>query len=212
MHDHGIQISFHATGDKAQEMALDAIEPRWRTPRAPTTGTASSISAAMPARPICGSARGASGIAPNMTTAWLYTCGDFVVPHLGPERSADFMALRAIYDARLTPCNSSDQTGTDWLMLDPFFSMWWCVTRQTFEGRQLHREQAITVKEALRMWTGNAASANFEEDIKGTIEPGKLVDLTVCSADILTIPEHALKDVRAAITITGGCVAFQGAG
>jgi predicted amidohydrolase YtcJ len=209
MHDHGIQISFHATGDKAQEMALDAIEHALTlNPRADHRHRIEHFGCDSGAADLRSRAR-QLGIVPNMTAGWLYTYGDFVVPHLGPERAKDFMALRSIHDAGLTPCNSSDQTGTDWLTLDPFFSMWCCVTRQTFEGRQLHPEQAITVKEALRMWTINAAWANFEDDIKGTIEPGKLADMTVCSADILTIPGHTLKDVRAVLTIIGGRIAFD---
>ncbi len=207
MHDNGIQISFHATGDKAQEMALDAIEHALTlNPRENHRHRVEHFGCDSGAADLRQRAK-ALGIVPNVTAGWLYTYGDYVTPHLGPDRARDFMALGSIHDAGLTPCNSSDQTGTDWLTLDPFFSMWCCVTRQTFEGRQLHPEEAITVKQALRMWTVNAAWANFEDDIKGSIEPGKLADLTVCSADILTIPEHRLKDVKAEMTIIGGRLA-----
>ncbi len=210
MHDHGIQISFHATGDRAQEIALDAIEHALTlNPRENHRHRIEHFGCDAGAPDLRARAK-ALGVVPNMTTGWLYTYGDYVAPHLGPARAREFMALRSIHDAGLRPCNSSDQTGTDWLTLDPFFSMWCCVTRQTFEGRQFHPEEAITVKEALRMWTVNAAWANFEEEIKGSIEPGKLADFTVCSADILTIPEHALREVKAEMTIIGGRVAHGG--
>jgi len=65
-------------------------------------------------------------------------------------------------------------------------------------------EERLTREQALRMYTINNAYMTFEDDIKGSIEVGKLADLAVLSDDILNCPEDAIKDIRAETTILGG--------
>ena len=70
-------------------------------------------------------------------------------------------------------------------------------------------DQAVTVEEALKMWTLWAARAIGEEAVKGSIEPGKYADMTVLSDDIFALPKEKLKDVRAVETIVGGRVVYE---
>jgi len=65
------------------------------------------------------------------------------------------------------------------------------------------------VKEALRLYTINGAYASFEEEIKGSIEPGKLADMVVLDRDILTIPTDELREMKVDMTIVGGEVVFR---
>ena len=69
-------------------------------------------------------------------------------------------------------------------------------------------EEKVTREMALRMWTINNAINTFEEDMKGTIEPGKLADLVVISKDYLTCPEGEIKDIEALATIVGGKIVY----
>lgn len=69
--------------------------------------------------------------------------------------------------------------------------------------------QAISVTEALKMWTLWAARSMGQADVQGSIEPGKYADLTVLSDDIFTIPKESLKDVKVLKTIVGGKVVYQ---
>jgi len=69
-------------------------------------------------------------------------------------------------------------------------------------------EERITVDEALRMYTVNAAYASFEENIKGSIDAGKLADLTVISRDPLRVPPSEIGDIKVAMTIVGGRVVY----
>ena len=69
-------------------------------------------------------------------------------------------------------------------------------------------EERITVDDALRLYTSNAAYASFEENIKGSIEDGKLADLTILSHDPREVSPNEIKDIKVEMTIVGGKVAF----
>jgi hypothetical protein len=76
-------------------------------------------------------------------------------------------------------------------------------------GEGWHPEQAVSREEALKMFTTSAAYAAFEENVKGSIEPGKLADLTVLSADIMRIPLPEILKTRCVMTVIGGEIVYQ---
>jgi predicted amidohydrolase YtcJ len=78
-----------------------------------------------------------------------------------------------------------------------------------FSGEGWHPEQAVSRDQALKMFTIWPAFAAFEEKDKGTIAAGKLADLTVLSADIMTIPESEILKTRCFMTVIGGEVVFS---
>lgn len=92
---------------------------------------------------------------------------------------------------------------------NPFINMYIMVTRKDHNGVVYGADQAITRQEAIRLYTNGSAAYTFEEQLKGSIEPGKLADLVVISDDILTCPEAAIKDIRALMTIVGGKIVYQ---
>jgi predicted amidohydrolase YtcJ len=89
--------------------------------------------------------------------------------------------------------------GTDYPVntYNPFINMYVMVTRKDKNGVVYGANQAITRQEALRLYTNGSAAYSFKEDVKGSIEPGKLADLVVISNDILTCPEESIKDIKA---------------
>ena len=87
--------------------------------------------------------------------------------------------------------------------ISPLLGIQAAVTRQFFP------EEQITVDEALRMYTVNAAYASFEEKSKGSIEEGKLADLTVLSGDPRTVPPSKIGDIKVSMTVVGGKVVYQ---
>jgi predicted amidohydrolase YtcJ len=96
--------------------------------------------------------------------------------------------------------------------LDPVANFYASVTRRTRDGTLYewsHPEQRMTRWQALRSYTIDAAYASFEEGIKGSIEPGKLADLTVFSQDLLQVPEDLILDTEVMFTIVGGKVLYQ---
>ena len=144
----------------------------------------------------------------SVQPAWLTNLARSNYENLGKERADTSFRFRAMIDAGLEPSGGTDVTGIYLVNLNPFLHIWAAVTRNSDMG-VFQPEQAITVLEALKMWTVWAAKAMGEADTKGSIEPGKYADMTVLSDDIFTIQEEGLKDVKVLMTIVGGNVAFQ---
>jgi len=104
--------------------------------------------------------------------------------------------------------------GTDWPVapLNPLLGIYAAVTRRTVDGKNPDGwlpEQKISVEDAIRCYTINAAYASFEENIKGSIEAGKLADFVVLSDDILTIDPEKIKDAFVEMTIFNGDIVYQ---
>jgi predicted amidohydrolase YtcJ len=94
---------------------------------------------------------------------------------------------------------------------EPMIEFYAAVARKDlkgYSGEGWHPEQAVSRLEALKMFTLWAAYAAFEEDLKGSLQPGKLADMTVLSADIMKIPEAQIPKTRCLMTIIGGEVVY----
>ena len=105
--------------------------------------------------------------------------------------------------------------GTDWPVapLNPLLGIYAAVTRRTVDNKNPDGwipEQKISVEDAIKCYTLNAAFAGFEENIKGSIEEGKLADMVVLSEDILILYPVNIKDVKVDMTIFNGEIIFRG--
>ena len=89
-----------------------------------------------------------------------------------------------------------------------FVPFYFNVTRKTEEGLVVGAEQRISRMEALRVSTFNNAYLTYEENIKGSIEPGKLADFVILSQDILTVPEEQIRSTQPVATYVGGQKVF----
>lgn len=139
------------------------------------------------------------------TNAYVYKRGAQMLAQVGEARENDIVPLRALLDAGV-----SVSLGTDNVPVSLWGPIWHCVARRERQtGRQIAPAQALTREEALRCATMGGASLAFEEDTKGSIEPGKLADLVVLSDDPLTCAEDSIKDIVAEKTIVGGRVVFD---
>jgi predicted amidohydrolase YtcJ len=122
-------------------------------------------------------------------------------------------ADRAIPTRTLIDVMGLDQigAGTDFPVnpVNPFITMYVAVTRKDMDGEVYGKDQAITREEAIRLYTSAAARYTFSERRTGSIEPGKAADLVVLSADILTIPDEAIKSLQALRTLVAGKTVFQ---
>jgi predicted amidohydrolase YtcJ len=99
---------------------------------------------------------------------------------------------------------------TDNVPVSLFHPVWQAVTRQNrYSGDAIQPDEALSREDALRCATIEGAWLTFEEDEKGSLEPGKLADLVVLSDDPLTCPADGLKDIVAETTIVGGRVVYQ---
>jgi predicted amidohydrolase YtcJ len=117
------------------------------------------------------------------------------VDRLGQERARWLYPLKTLFKEGIRVSGGSD---CPMEQASPFAGIQAAVTRQAFP------EEQVTVEEALRMYTVNAAYASFDENVKGSIEEGKLADLTVVSSDPLTTPPNQIADIEVKMTIVGG--------
>jgi predicted amidohydrolase YtcJ len=94
---------------------------------------------------------------------------------------------------------------------NPFLTMYVAISRKTEGGMVLGAAQRVSREDALRMMTSGAAHLHFDEQLKGTLETGKLGDLAVLSADYLTCPEGEIPAIRSVLTVVGGRVVYRAA-
>ena len=90
----------------------------------------------------------------------------------------------------------------------PLQAVWSMVNRQTYGGDVLGPEQRISVTDALRAVTSDAAWQVFEDDNRGSLEPGKYADLVVLSGNPLEEPMN-MRDLQVERTVVGGATVFQ---
>jgi hypothetical protein len=102
-------------------------------------------------------------------------------------------------DAGIPVILSSDQAP-----VGPLFTLWEAVNRVRKSGKVFRPEERLTLEEAIRAVTVKSAWAFLEDDVKGSIEPGKFADLVVLGRDILTIDPLEIKDIPVLKTMTGG--------
>jgi len=129
---------------------------------------------------------------------------------LGPERVKGAYAWRTVLNAGGRLALGSDFPVED---VNPFFGLYSAVTRQDHEGNPpggWYPNQRLTLAEAIRGFTKDAAYAAFEENSRGTIEPGKLADLTIVDGDLPTMPPAQLYKAKVRYTIVGGEVVYKG--
>jgi len=133
---------------------------------------------------------------------------------IGRERSRGAYAFRRLWDAGAVVSFGSDSPGTNAsrYYLNPMLGIYAAVTRKTLTGEPQggwFPEERLTVAEAIQAYTLNTAYAAYEEDIKGSIEVGKLADLVVLSDNLMTMDPDGIKDVEVVATIVGGRVVFE---
>ena len=154
------------------------------------------------------------GVLVDVQPAWYHLDGPALAEVLGPERMKTFQPLRSLFDAGLIVAGGTDHmikfdARTAINPYHPFYGMWMAITRETVSGDVFNPEQRLSREQALKMWTWNAAYHSFDENVKGSIEPGKLADMVVISKDYLSCPEQEIRNIEALKTIVGGMVVYK---
>jgi hypothetical protein len=207
----GIQVETHAIGDRANRFVLDEYEaalkavpradrkvadPRWRVEHAQIVNPADIPRFAK------------LGVIPSMQPS--HAIGDlfFAPSRLGIERLAGAYAWESFIKSGVVVPGGSDapvERG------EPMIEFYAAVARKDpkgFSGEGWHPEEAVTRAQALKMFTLWPAYAAFEEKLRGSIEVGKLADLTILSADIMKIPEADILKTRCVMTVINGEIVF----
>ena len=206
----GVMSMMHCSGDAAIDMGLTAYEKQIKSG---VTGTIIRIehfgmfqmSDAQLAR---AKALKKNGFKISVQPTWLLDLVKADYENMGPERTKTGFRFRDMIEAGLEPAAGSDVTGIYLDNVNPFLAIYAAVTRES-DGGLFEPAQAVSVTEALKMWTIWAAKSMGEETVKGSIEPGKYADMTVLSDDIFTMQKERLKDVKVLKTIVGGEAVYE---
>jgi hypothetical protein len=139
------------------------------------------------------------------TNRYVYKEGGRFAERLGPGAEETLVPLRSLRAAGVHVALATDN-----VPVSLFHPLWHVVARADRAGRPIAPGQRLSREDALRAATREGAYLTFDEDRKGSLEPGKLADLAVLSADPLTCEESALRDIVAETTLVGGRVVHEG--
>ena len=203
-HEAGYQVCVHANGDRTIEMALNGFEKALAAlPRKNHRHRLEHCTVVNPA--ILKRIR-KNRLLVTPFGSYIYFHGEKMTPHYGPERVARMFAHRSFLDCGIHVSGASDSPCGPY---EPLLAIQSCVTRKSFAGEILGANQAITAAEAIFLYTMASAYASFEENIKGSITPGKLGDLVVLREDPRRVNPDEIKDIPVEMTVVGGEIRYK---
>lgn len=202
-HRQGWQITAHAQGDAAIDMLLNTIEKANKL--YPRPDARHRIEHAGIATSDLVKRMKEQNVVPTPNPAFLYEYGDGYIENYG-ERAYQMFPLKEYIDEGVTAAITSDSPVTDF---SPMRGMHSAITRTSQTGVVVGGHHRITLHDAIRMYTINAAYASFEEDIKGSLEVGKLADLVIFDRSLLKTDIDSLLDVEVDCTIIGGQFEYE---
>ena len=202
----GLQLSVHAIGDRANSYMLDIFEKIVRTN--PQWDRRFRIEHAQHVRFQDIPRFAQLGVIASVQPYHCIDDGVWAEKRIGPERIKYTYPFKSFLEAGVKLC-----FGTDWYVapLNPMLGLYAAVTRRTLDEKNPDGwipEQKISIEDAIKCYTINSAYAAFEENIKGSIETGKLADMIVLSDDLLSIDPINIKDVEVLMTIFDGKIIY----
>jgi predicted amidohydrolase YtcJ len=205
LHDTGLQICAHTVGDAALDMVLDAYEEAMKVnprpdPRHRIEHCILSTSKATKRMKDL-------GVVIGVTPTLIRHGGDYYRYILGDKRMERLMVTREWLEAGVHIALGADAPGMPWHT--PQMTMWAVMTRLPYSNKVISPEQRLTIKEALRAHTMGGAYAAHEENIKGSLEPGKFADVAVWGNDPYSLPVERLPSATIDLTMIGGTIVHQ---
>lgn len=202
----GFQLGVHAIGDRANREVLDIyertfaanpdmVDPRWR------------IEHAQHLHPDDIRRFGTLGVIPAMQGVHATSDAPWIPRRLGEQRAREGAYVwQELMKSGAVIANGTDAPVED---VNPIISFYSSVSRRDNTGDVFYGDQRMTREEALRSYTLNNAYAAFEENVKGSLTPGKLADIVVLSKDIMRVPEEEIPTAEVDLTIVGGTVRYE---
>jgi predicted amidohydrolase YtcJ len=203
----GLQVLIHAIGDRANDLILSIYEQVERENG--QRDRRFRIEHAQHLRPQDIPRFARDGVIASMQPYHAIDDGRWAEKRIGKERAKTTYAFRSLLDSGATLA-----FGTDWTVapLNPLLTVYAAVTRRTIDGKNSKGwvpEQKISVEETMRAYTAGSAFAEFQENVKGTITPGKLADLVLLSRDIFKIDPKEIENVKVVLTMVDGRVVYE---
>lgn len=204
VHRAGLPVAIHALEEAAIEAAAQAMGRALSLLPRPHRHRIEHCSVCPP--PLAQKLRGL-GVVVVTQPAFIYYNGEKYLSAVPSPQLPHLYPLRALRQAGLRVAGSSDSPVVPH---PPLMGIYAAVSRRTEGGGVVGGEQALSSEEALALYTREAAYACGEEKEKGCIEPGKLADLCLLSADPTQVEAETLKEIKVLMTVLGGRVVWQG--
>jgi hypothetical protein len=203
-HRAGFQLAFHAVAQSHVESAVRALE--YVNRHAKVAGRRHRIEHCGECPPDLLKQLKKLGCVIVTQPPFLYYSGERYLATVAKSQLPWLYRIKSPLESGVIVAGSSDAPVVPG---NPLVGIYAAVTRQADSGQVLLPEEAISPHQALALYTINAAYASFEEDIKGSIAPGKLADIIVLSDDPTRIPPEQIKDIKVEMTIIGGEVVWE---
>ena len=198
----GLRVSIHGIGERAIELALASMEDVTKeVPIETVRSMRNRIDhCVLPTKDHLRRIKNL-GLIVESSLSFIYALGDSWISNLGHERACSTFPTRTTIDMGIPLAGNSDSPVCDG---NPLLGMYAAVTRKTATGRSFGNSESITVDEALRAYTTVGAYAGCEENLYGSITPGKRADLVVLSENPTAVPPEHLKDIDVEMTFMNG--------
>jgi len=203
----GLQLAIHAIGDKANRIILDIYAEVERQDGRRERRLR--IEHAQHVRPQDFADFARLGVIASVQPYHAIDDGRWAEKRIGHERCKTTYAFRTFLDRGVRLAFGSDWTVAP---LNPLLGLYAAVTRATLDGKNpggWFPEQKISLAEAIEAYTMGSAYAEFRENEKGSLAPGKLADVVVLDADLFAIPPEKIRDVKVRATLVGGKIVYE---
>lgn len=202
-YDNGLQVIAHANGDAGIDAVLKAHE--FAAPDSLDKDRRTTIIHSQFVRKDQLQKYVDYKMIPSFYTEHTFFFGEAHIKNRGLAQASFISPMKTAIDMGLQPTNHTDFSVVP---MDQMMVMWTAVNRQLRSGEALGAEERISPMDALKAITINAAHQYFEEDRKGSIEPGKLADLVILDKNPLSVPTNEIKDIKVLETIKDGKTIF----
>ncbi|MDH4047993.1 MAG: amidohydrolase [Gammaproteobacteria bacterium] len=203
---HGFQVNTHAIGDRAVRETLDLYERVWKRLGVDGKPLRWRIEHSQHIDPVDVPRFGELGVIASVQAIHGTSDGPWIPTRLGEERAA--ATSQPWRDLIKTGALITNGTDVPVEPIDAIASYYSSVSRMMINGRKFTPEHSMTREEGLAAYTLNNAIAAFEEDVKGTLTPGKYADIVVLSQDLLTVDEEKIPQTTVDMTIVGGEIKY----
>lgn len=206
-HSAGMQVAIHAIGDRAVRVSLAAIADALA--RVPRRDARHRLVHVQILAPNLISEMKRLGVIADVQPKFITTDMRWAQQRVGPERMRTSYAWKTMLRAGILMAGGSDCPVEP---PDPLLGIYAAVTRKDLDGKPkggFYPNERISVEEAIRLFTVGGAFAEFSEDSKGTLEPGKLADFVVLSHNPFKVSPDDIKDIEVLATVVGGQMAYE---
>lgn len=200
----GYRISAHANGDRAISVYLNIMEEAQI--KFPRDEHRNRIIHCTVVSPELVARIKKLGLLPTIFGAYPYYHGDKLTPAFGEKRLEWMFAAHSFLNAGVKVAAHSDHSASPF---QPLMGIHALVNRVTKSGKPIGQSQKVSVMEALKLYTINAAYHSFDEDSLGSIEVGKYADMVVLGKDLLTVPPETIINIPIDMTIVGGKIVYN---